>query len=141
MGIPFGREDTNPPVRLAFQSNSHASDPALETACGLSKTEQRQDREKAKLPHRIAPVRLHLAYLPEEICAPAFFGSGRMPAFQSVSELDVSAKYHLKAIGCEQHAVHATDQATEQAWRVLAAQWHAMADRAAKLLDDPKLTW
>jgi hypothetical protein len=55
-----------------------------------------------------------------------------MPAFQSTPELDVFAKYHLKAIGCEQHADHATDHATEHAWRVLAAQWHAMADRAAK---------
>jgi hypothetical protein len=59
-----------------------------------------------------------------------------MPAFQSIPELDISAKYHLKAIGCEQHADHATDQATEHAWRVLAAQWHAMAGRAAKLSDD-----
>lgn len=116
------------PIRQFDSRSNQTATPLIQhwkTACGLSKTEQRQDREKAKLPRRIAPVRLHSAYLPEEICAPAFFGSGRMPAFQSVSELDVSAKYHLKAIGCEQHAVHATDQATEQAWRVLAAQWHA----------------
>jgi hypothetical protein len=59
-----------------------------------------------------------------------------MPAFQSIPELDISAKYHLKAIGCEQHADHATDQATEHAWRVLAAQWHAMAGRAAQLSGD-----
>jgi hypothetical protein len=43
-----------------------------------------------------------------------------MPAYQSIPELDLSAKYHLKAIGCEHQAKHATDQATEQEWRQLA---------------------
>ena len=56
-----------------------------------------------------------------------------MPAFQSVPEFDLSAKYHLKAVGCEQQAEHATDQTTEQEWRQLAAQWHSMADQAATL--------
>jgi hypothetical protein len=56
-----------------------------------------------------------------------------MPAFQSVPEFDLSAKYHLKAVGCEQQAEHATDQAAEQEWRQLAAQWHSMADQAATL--------
>jgi hypothetical protein len=54
-----------------------------------------------------------------------------MPAYQSIREFDLSAKYHLKAVGCEQQAEHATDQATEQEWRQLAAQWHSMADHAA----------
>ena len=45
-----------------------------------------------------------------------------MPAFQSVPDFDLSAKYHLKAVGCEQQAEHATDQTTEQEWRQLAAQ-------------------
>jgi hypothetical protein len=53
-----------------------------------------------------------------------------MPAFQSVTDVSLSAKYHLKAIGCEQEAEHATDRATEQAWRQLSAQWHAMAQAA-----------
>jgi hypothetical protein len=56
-----------------------------------------------------------------------------MPAYQSIREFDLSAKYHLKAAGCEQQAEHATDQTTEQEWRQLAAQWHSMADQAATL--------
>jgi hypothetical protein len=59
-----------------------------------------------------------------------------MPAYQSVPELDLSAKYHLKAVGCEHQAKHATDQATEQEWRQLAMQWHSMADQAATMSDD-----
>jgi hypothetical protein len=59
-----------------------------------------------------------------------------MPAFQSVPEFDLSEKYHLKAVGCEKCAVHASDQSTEQAWQELAAQWHSMADQAAMMLGD-----
>jgi hypothetical protein len=59
-----------------------------------------------------------------------------MPAFQSIPEFDLSAKYHLKAIGCEQQAEHATDQTTEQEWRQLAAQWHSMAYQAATMSAD-----
>ena len=55
-----------------------------------------------------------------------------MPAFQSVPEVDLSAKYHLTAVGCERQAEHATDQDTEQQWRQLAAQWHSMANQAAR---------
>lgn len=57
-----------------------------------------------------------------------------MPAFQSVSEPELSLKYRLNAIGCERRAKCATDQATEQRWHELAAQWHSMADQAAKML-------
>jgi hypothetical protein len=56
-----------------------------------------------------------------------------MPAFQGISEINLSAKYHLKAVGCEQQAEQATDRTTEQEWRELAAQWHSMADQAATL--------
>jgi hypothetical protein len=56
-----------------------------------------------------------------------------MPAFQSIPEFELFAQYHLKALGCEQQAEHATDQTTEQEWRQLAAQWHSMADQAATL--------
>jgi hypothetical protein len=56
-----------------------------------------------------------------------------MPAFQSTSEVGLSAKFHMKAVGCEQQAGHATDQTIEQEWRQLAAQWHSMADQAATL--------
>jgi hypothetical protein len=56
-----------------------------------------------------------------------------MPAFQSVPVFGLPAKYHLKAIGCEQQAEHATDQATERAWRELSVQWHAMAGQAGTL--------
>jgi hypothetical protein len=59
-----------------------------------------------------------------------------MPAFQSIPEFDLSAKYHLNAVGCEQQAEHATDQTTEQEWRQLAAQWHSMADQAATISAD-----
>ena len=54
-----------------------------------------------------------------------------MPAFQSVPDLGLSRKYHLKAIGCEICAEHATDLTTEQQWHGLAVQWHSMADQAA----------
>jgi hypothetical protein len=56
-----------------------------------------------------------------------------MPTYQSTAELDLSAKYHMKAIGCEQQAEQATGQTTEQEWRQLASQWHLMADRAATM--------
>ena len=56
-----------------------------------------------------------------------------MPAYQSIPEFDLSQKYHLKAVGCERQAEHATDQPTEQEWRELAAQWHSMADQAATM--------
>jgi hypothetical protein len=59
-----------------------------------------------------------------------------MPFYQSISDADLSARYHLKAVGCEQHAEQATDQTTEQEWRQLAAQWHSMADQAAILSVD-----
>jgi hypothetical protein len=52
-----------------------------------------------------------------------------MPAFQGISEINLSAKYHLKAVGCEQQAEQATDRTTEQEWRELAAQWHSQAWR------------
>jgi hypothetical protein len=56
-----------------------------------------------------------------------------MPAYQSVSEFDLSEKYHRKAVGCETCAARASDQTTEREWQELAAQWHAMADQAAKM--------
>jgi hypothetical protein len=58
-----------------------------------------------------------------------------MPVFQSVPDPGLSRRYHLKAVGCEQRAEHATDIATEQQWHDLATQWHAMADRAATVAD------
>jgi hypothetical protein len=51
-------------------------------------------------------------------------GSGRVPVFQSAPDIGLSRRYHLKAVGCEKFAEHASDLTTEQ-------QWHAMADRAA----------
>jgi hypothetical protein len=59
-----------------------------------------------------------------------------MSAHQSAPELDLSATYHLKAVGCEQQAEHATEQATEQEWRQLAVQWHSIADQAAAMSAD-----
>jgi hypothetical protein len=59
-----------------------------------------------------------------------------MPAYQSVPEVDLSKKYHLQAVGCEQQAEQATDQTTEQEWRQLAAQWHLMANQAATMSGD-----
>ncbi len=72
--------------------------------------------------------------LPPVFCSNAFLGSGGMPAYQSVPELALSEKYHLKAVGCEKFAEHASDQTTEQEWQELAAQWHSMADQAVKML-------
>jgi hypothetical protein len=60
-----------------------------------------------------------------------------MPAYQSTAEFDLSAKYYMKAVGCEQQAEQATDQTTKQEWRQLAVQWHSMADQAATGLADP----
>jgi len=59
-----------------------------------------------------------------------------MPAYRRILESGLSAQYHLQAVGCEQRAEHGTDQATEQEWRQLAAQWHSMADQAAALSDE-----
>jgi hypothetical protein len=56
-----------------------------------------------------------------------------MPAHQGVPQVDLSEKYHLKAVGCEQQAEHATDRTTEQKWRQLAGQWNSMAGQAAKM--------
>jgi hypothetical protein len=36
-----------------------------------------------------------------------------MPAYQSVAEFDLSRKYHLKAVVCEQCAAHASDPTAE----------------------------
>jgi hypothetical protein len=66
-------------------------------------------------------------------------GSGTIPAFQSAPELGLSRKYHLKAVGCEIYAAHASDLTTEQQWHELAAQWHSMADQAAKMLGEAAL--
>ena len=59
-----------------------------------------------------------------------------MPAFQSAAEFGLSQKYHLKAVGCEKCAGHASDQALEQEWQELATQWHSMAAQAAKMSDE-----
>jgi hypothetical protein len=49
------------------------------------------------------------------------------------SDFRLAEKYHLKAVGCEQQAEHATDRPTKQEWWELAAQWHSMADQAATM--------
>ena len=59
-----------------------------------------------------------------------------MPAYQSVCAIDLSNKYHLKAVGCEKCAERACDPTAEQEWQDLATQWHSMADQAAKLSDE-----
>jgi hypothetical protein len=59
-----------------------------------------------------------------------------MPAYQRIVESGLSTKYHLQAVGCEQRAEHATDQAIEQEWRQLAVQWHSIADHAAAMSDE-----
>ena len=62
-----------------------------------------------------------------------------MPAYQSVPEFNLSETYHLKAVACERCAKNASDQTTGQEWQQLAAQWHSMADQAAKLQGDNNL--
>jgi hypothetical protein len=62
-----------------------------------------------------------------------------MPVFQSVPEFALSEKYHLKAVGCEKCAEHASDRTTEHEWQELATQWHSMADQAARMSDDASL--
>jgi hypothetical protein len=60
-----------------------------------------------------------------------------MPAFQSViPEFDLSETYHLKAVGCEKCAKHASDRTTEREWQQLAAQWYSMADQAGRMPGD-----
>jgi hypothetical protein len=82
--------------------------------------------------HRGIPGILPVA---ESVC-PAFSGSGRMPVFQSIFDVGLSRKYHLKAVGCEKCAEQASDISTEQQWHELATQWHSMADQAAKMPDE-----
>jgi hypothetical protein len=55
-----------------------------------------------------------------------------MPVFQSVAEFDLSVKYRLKAVGCEQQAELASNRTAERDWRQLAAQWLSMADLSRK---------
>jgi len=77
---------------------------------------------------------MHSAFTGDwERCASAFSGSGRMPAYQSAPDFSLTEKYHMKAVGCEQHAEHANDRTTEREWRLLAAQWHSIADQAATM--------
>jgi hypothetical protein len=54
-----------------------------------------------------------------------------MPVFQSVPDLGLFRKYHMKAVGCEKCAEHASDLTTAHQWYELATQWHSMADQAA----------
>jgi hypothetical protein len=56
-----------------------------------------------------------------------------MPAYQSAPDFSPTEEYHIKAVGCEQQAEHATDRTIEREWRQLAAQWHSMADQAAMM--------
>jgi hypothetical protein len=56
-----------------------------------------------------------------------------MPAYQSATDFSLTEKYHMKAAGCEQQAEHANDRTTEREWRLLAAQWHSIADQVATL--------
>ena len=43
--------------------------------------------------------------------------------------IDISEKYRLKALACEQFAKDATDAATRSAWTEIAIEWHALASR------------
>jgi hypothetical protein len=98
----------------------------------LSNIEQRSLLQRCKLMfHRVACIAGD-----GECCASVFRGSGRMPAYRSIPEFDLSEKYHQKAVRCERCAKNASDQTTEQEWQQLAAQWHSMADQAAKLQGD-----
>jgi hypothetical protein len=56
-----------------------------------------------------------------------------MPVFQSVPDLGLFRKYHMKAVGREKCAEHASDLTTAHQWHELATQWHSMADQAAKI--------
>jgi hypothetical protein len=86
-----------------------------------------------KLQIDVSSRRIRLLPVTESVVLPPFLWRGTMPAFQSVPDLGLSRKYHLKAIGCEICAEHATDLTTEQQWHGLAVQWHSMADQAAKM--------
>jgi hypothetical protein len=65
------------PIRQFDSRSNQTATPLIQhwkTLCGLSKSEQRPDREKDKLPHRIAPVRPPSAYLQEDnLCARVFW--------------------------------------------------------------------
>jgi hypothetical protein len=78
----------------------------------LSNIGQRSVRQSCKLMfHRVA----YSAFVGDgECCASVFRGSGRMPAYQSIPEFDLSEKYHLKAVRCERCAKNASDQNAEQ---------------------------
>jgi hypothetical protein len=62
-----------------------------------------------------------------------------MRAYQNLAEFGLSQEYHLKAVACEKQAKNATDQTTVQQWHELAAQWHSIANQAAKTLGDASL--
>jgi hypothetical protein len=52
-----------------------------------------------------------------ECCASVFRGSGRMPAYQSIAEFELSEKYHLKAVACERCAKNAWQRSGIR-WRI-----------------------
>lgn len=59
-------------------------------------------------------------------------GEPSAPAMtQSIAMIDISEKYRLKALVCEQFAKDATDTATRSAWTEIAIEWHALASRTA----------
>jgi hypothetical protein len=46
--------------------------------------------------------------------------------------IDVSARYRLKALTCEQNAKDATEPVLRQEWTEVAIEWHALANRAVQ---------
>jgi hypothetical protein len=57
---------------------------------------------------------------------------GAAPAItRSIAMIDISEKYRLKALACEQFAKDAVDTATRSAWTEIAIEWHALASRTA----------
>src|SRR5665647_3277707 len=45
---------------------------------------------------------------------------------------DISERYRLKALACEEFSREATDRATRDAWIELAIEWHALAHQIAQ---------
>jgi len=47
--------------------------------------------------------------------------------------IDISEKYRIKALVCEQNAKEATDPALKQGWAEIAIEWHTLSSRASQI--------
>jgi hypothetical protein len=46
--------------------------------------------------------------------------------------INLSEKYRLKALACEQFSQDSTDRAIKAAWTEIAIEWHTLSNRVAQ---------